>query len=352
MNESLINEQESSAEELAASTAPSDPIEEAMAAAQAEIEAASSDESSATDEQAAGDTGASIQEEGATEGGDAADGEGEGDATQETEQGEAELKAPADWPQDWQDKFASLPAAGQKTVLEMNGDLQAGFTKAMQDLSDVRRENAELFDAMDTANASASDVASLLKTAVEFESDPKGTLRLLAGRKNIDLYFEPPAPAGAIPEFDSQADLVRWVQEQNEASLDARLAAREAEHAEKLKANEAKAKLQNELSEAEKLPGFAQARNSVMLRLGQTPGLSVEDAYRLERFPALEAEASKAGALAAENAELKATIEANAKKATAPPSNEGLESGEAPSSGDPVVDAMSAARKRIQAGHA
>lgn len=351
MNEPLNNEQETeipAAEAPAAAEAPSDPVEAALASAQARLAAEDSVESDATDEQAAGD-GVSTQEKGATEEAEGEDGAGEVDATRETEQGDDALVAPSDWPQDWQANFDSLPDEGKGLALKMHNDLQSGFTRAMQRVADERRSNAELFDSMEQANATPADVASLLETAIQFETDPKGTLRLLAGRKNIDLFFEPQAPAGEIPEFSTQAEMAAWLSEQNEKRLDARLAQKEAEHAEKLKASEAKAKLRNELEEAAKLPGFAQLRDGVMVRLGNTPGLSVSDAYRLERFSAIEAEASQAGKLKARVAELEGQLEAAAKKVTSPPAAEELDTGKAPSSGDAVTDAFNRAKARIAA---
>lgn len=228
-------------------------------------------------------------------------------------------EAPADWAADRRERFAAIKdPAGRALVLDMYRDMHAGFTTAMTHLAQERERHQELFT-LDQ----------------QFQSDPKAVLTELAKRANLEVWFEPPASAGEIPDFKDPKEMAKWVAEQ--ATRQARQLVeaerakeREAQAGREAEAQRAKAReaLTAELAEAHKAhPDFATHRPKVLEKLKAAPGLSVAEAYALVTLPALR---QRVEAGAAAERELKALKAEDAKRraaATQPPASAGVSAG-------------------------
>lgn len=214
------------------------------------------------------------------------------------------VTAPQDWPQPLRERFEKLPdQEARGMVLDIQKDLQRGFTLAMNELAQERTAHKDLFTLHE-----------------KFPSDPKTVINELAKRANLEIFFERPLPEGEVPEFKTPAEMAKWVTEQ--ATRTFRQEQQTAEQARETKAREerAVATLREEFTAAAKdIPDFDQHRHAVVEALAKAPGLSVQQAYRVATYDQVVALAKEGQTAKSELAALKAQNELDRKKATQPP---------------------------------
>lgn len=212
------------------------------------------------------------------------------------------ITAPADWPADRRAAFDAMPPEARTVALGFYKDMQAGFTHAMQGLAGERQRLGEL-----------------AKTAEAFESDPKTVLQKLAAQKGIPLWFEAPAAADEVPDFDNPAEMAKWASEQAHQRMQRELAEQRQAEDRQRTAAEADRALREELAAAQKAHadfGTHQAR--IFDLLARAPGLSVSEAYGLATLDGLRQMAVDGQTAQRELAALKAEVERSRKALTAP----------------------------------
>ena len=210
--------------------------------------------------------------------------------------------APADWPADRRAAFDAMAPEARAVALGFYKDMQAGFTHAMQGLAGERQRLGEL-----------------AKTAEAFEADPKAVLQKLAAQKGIPLWFEAPAAADEVPDFDNPAEMAKWASEQAHQRMQRELAEQRQAEDRQRTAAEADRALREELAAAQKAHadfGTHQAR--IFDLLARAPGLSVSEAYGLATLDGLRQMAVDGQTAQRELAVLKAEVERSRKALTAP----------------------------------
>lgn len=245
-------------------------IEAAFRAAEASLAQSSSASDGAGTEQAgSGASGSdSTPAESATAGaaGDVATGATSGDAAPAGPVSTAQ--APINWPSERRDAFQALPPDAQSLVLDFHRDMQAGFTRATQDVAQIRQQ--------------ADEYARLQREA---KADPAGFARALLASLNL----EPTAlAADEPPEFSTPGELAKWAADRAERAAERRLAAHRQE-AERAGAMErARAALDAELADLAKIPGFDTVRDAALRQVAESGGaLTLTDAVNLQRLPQL-----------------------------------------------------------------
>jgi hypothetical protein len=265
--------------------------------------------------------------------------------------------APENWPQDRREAFAQLPDdTSRAMVMDFYKDMQAGFTKATQQVAEIVRQNDELFSAMKDHGADAPRVQQLLNIGKMFEEDPRSVIAKLAEEKGVEVYFERPLPEGEVPEFKDTAEMAAWMRQQakteTERTLKAQRDAAAKEEADKAAASardKAKETLRQELDEtAKEFTDFGEHKAAVFDTLSRAPGLSVKEAYHLARLPALLKLAEEGVQTKAELAQLKAKQERTAKDVTRPPAARLPELSEEEKALSPAERAVQRARARTQ----
>jgi len=237
--------------------------------------------------------------------------------------------APENWPADRREAFSKLPDDNARNlVLEMNRDMEAGLNKAFQDIAQIRDSHGKLVDTMEQTGYSQEGATELLKLGKAFQEDPKAVLRQLASDNGIDVWFERPQAEGDIPEFNSTAEMVQYMEQRAQkiaedmVSSERQKAQTEAEKkAEEERATQAQAAIRQELEEAAKTHAdFNDHRVNVMetaQRLNEE-GATIEEAYRLSTYDGLRKLAEEGEAAKQELAALKAKLEKESKESTRP----------------------------------
>ncbi|PKM43246.1 MAG: hypothetical protein CVV05_15480 [Gammaproteobacteria bacterium HGW-Gammaproteobacteria-1] len=238
--------------------------------------------------------------------------------------------APENWPKDRREAYAALPDdTSRALVMAFYKDIQAGFTKATQQVAEIVKQNDELFGALKEHGADVPRVKQLLNIGKMFEADPRNVITELAKEKGIEVFFERPLPEGEMPEFKDTAEMAEWMRNQAKSEAERTLKAasdaeekRQAEREQETARNSAKEALQKELDEAGKEHAdFGEHKAAVFDTLARAPGLSVKEAYHLVRLPALLKLAEEGTQAKAELTKLKAQQERAAKDTTRPPSS-------------------------------
>lgn len=255
----------------------------------------------------------------------AADGQGgkpeaDGQRSDEGSAGASTVTAPADWPEEQRERFAKLPNdEARELVLGFHKDLHSGFSRAMNNLAQLRKGHENLFSAMERYQADPDTVSRLLDYDAKFQTDPKAVLSELAKAANVEVFFDRPLPEGAVPEFKTAAEMAEWAARQAEEKLRKEQAAEREKQEATRRREEARRALEAELAEARKADAdFEQHRLAVFEKMAAAPGLSVADALALVRLPAMQKELETARAAQKELATLKAKIEQERKQATLP----------------------------------
>lgn len=256
----------------------------------------------ATPEQAPANSGASTPGAAATPATDAPTA-GEDGTAKAVAQPDSTVTAPKDWPEAMRDRFAKLPNdEARAVVLSIQKDLQAGFTHATQKISQIEQQHREA-----------------IETAKQFRADPKATITALAQRAGVPVFFEPPAAAGEMPEFKDAKEMASWVAkqvadqvrtQQTEAAKQAEAEARNKQATEQVRQGLLKAQKDH--------PDFETHKAAVFEALAGNPMLEPEQAYRLATYDGLMKLAQDGETAKRELAKLKADVETERKKATAP----------------------------------
>lgn len=217
-------------------------------------------------------------------------------------QGGGTVEAPKDWPQTLRDRFNTLPDPARQTVLDIQRDFQRGFQSATEKIAQTEKRYADL-----------------ITTAERYEREPKKVIADLARQAGIEIFFERPLPAGAVPEFKSPAEMAEWVTQQVAERVEKDLTAQTAKRDAERRKGEAEQQLKAELAQAVKEhKDFDTHKAAVFDLLASTPGLRVQDAYKLATYDALRGIAGEAEKAKTELAALKQQIETEKKKLTAP----------------------------------
>lgn len=286
------------------------PTERALKNAQAKVAAkkaaAKKDESTTpgSEEQAAGEAGASTPGE---PGDDATKKTGEDTTGSGETTPESTVAAPDDWPKEQAEKFAALPSdEARSIVLGFHKEMQGAFTNAMQTLAQERADNRELFDMQ-----------------ARFQNDPKAVLTELAQQAGIEeIFFEKPLPEGEVPEFENQADMIRYAVNKAKEELRGETAKAQSESEQKAAAEAATRQLTEEMEQATKdHTDFADHRPKVIEHLTANPQLSVEDAYRLATYDAIVQMATDGNTSKAELEKVTKELEAIKANSGTPPRN-------------------------------
>lgn len=280
-------------------------------------------------EQAAAESGGeSTREKGKGEGTQTDEGEKTTGAEPGETASDSTVKAPEDWSEERRVQFDSLPDDNaRQVVLDIYKDFQGGFTKAMQQVAHIRDEHGALLTAMSEHGADSGRVQELLTIDAAFQKDAKSVLSELAKQAGVDIFFEPPASPGEIPQFETTEQMAEWMSKQTKAQVEATLKSEREESARRDAEKAAREALQRELTEAaQQVSDFDQHRPAVLEALARAPGLTVIEAFGLVTLPALREAAERGAKAEQELAALKAKQEREAKKVTEPPAgNKGTE---------------------------
>lgn len=207
--------------------------------------------------------------------------------------------APTNWPSERRDAFQALPQAAQSLVLDFHRDMQAGFTRATQEVAQIRQQ--------------ADEYARLQREA---QADPESFARALLQAMNLDPRT---LAADEPPEFATPQDLAKWAANQAEQAAERRARAMHQEVEQRALAERARASIEGELAELAKIPGFDTLRDAALQAVAAAGGaLTVTQAFNLQRLPALLDGQRELAALRSEVAALK-KAEENRKKALTVP---------------------------------
>lgn len=257
------------------------------------------DPDTAGTEQAGGDTdstpesSATSEAEGDTASGDSVDVDSTPDST---------VEAPEHWPNEFKAKFDGLNSEARQVVLDMSTSMQAGFTRKTQDLADLRKGHEGAIDLQG-----------------KFVTDPKGVITELARQANVEIFFDRPLPEGEIPDFDNKEDLVKWMANENDRRLDAKLKARDEESDRVFAEKHETETLERDFVETIRShDDFMDHETAITELMNSTPGLHPEKAYRLATYDALHEQALKAPGLEAEVSRLNQEMKVIKARSTEP----------------------------------
>lgn len=231
-----------------------------------------------------------------------------GDSTPEKQP----LTPPDSWPEDRRNEFEALPDKGKSVLMSIYRDMEKGLKKSFDTLATERKN---LTDRFGLEVEQLQDLAGRVKT---FQNDPVSVISQLAEEAGIDVFFN--RENQEVPEFESQADLVKWLQDQSRN--EARQAA--ADEAKKLREQrqkeEVSAKVKQEFDQAYKdhsdLPDHKEAVMKYIIRFN----LPVEMAYRLATYEGLAKLAQNGQSSQAELEKTKSELEKLKKLSTMAPS--------------------------------
>lgn len=213
------------------------------------------------------------------------------------------VTAPNDWPAPYRERFEKLPNEARDIVLDFQKDFQRAFTHKTTQLAEL------------TKGREAD-----LTIAEEFRKSPKETLAKLAKQANVEVFFERPLPAGQIPKFETQEELLAYMEQKNQEAISKALADKDAQDREAAEADKARTTLRAEFTQAAKdYPDFGDHKQRVVEIMQENPSLSVAHAYQLATYDGLRQLALAGEKLKAELASVKTELETLKKKATTPP---------------------------------
>ncbi len=223
------------------------------------------------------------------------------------------LTPPDSWPEDRRTEFDALPANGKALLMSIHKDMERGLKQSFDKLATERNALKETF------GLESDQLKSLAERAKTFETDPVTVISQLAEEAGIDVYFQNQEENQAIPEFDTQDELVKWLQEQSRK--EARQAAANETKAlkEQRQQQETKAKVQQEFQQAHKAhPDLADHQEAVIQYISGF-NLPVEMAYRLATYEGLVKLAQQGQSTKADLDKSKAELERLQKLSTMPP---------------------------------
>lgn len=252
------------------------------------------------------------------------------DATGDAGNRDSTVAAPQHWPEDIKAQFEKVPEEGRGLVLDLYKGMQRAFTQGQQAIK--QRE---------------TELGELVTLEQQFQKDPKGVLAKLAQDAGVEVFFERPLPEGEIPTFENAADMAKWVAEQTQRQVEAKLRAEREEADRSANLERSKAEFRRELeATAGKYKDFADHREGVMAALSETPELSVENAYRLATYDGLFRLAQEGQQAKAELEQLKAQMKKQASTAMRP--DVGAGNGEAVSDAEQKLSPLERAHLKAQ----
>ena len=220
---------------------------------------------------------------------------------------------PENWPEERRGDFDKLPADGRKLLLNIYGDMERGLHDSFQKLATQRKELENRF------GLSVDDMQTLASRVREFRDDPARVLAELADEAGIDIFFN--APDDAIPEFDSQEDMLKWLRDDTQRQ--ARQTAMEqfkSQREEQSKAD-TRRKLEHEFTQChEQHPDMVNHREAIIENIAAY-NLPVEQAYKLATWEGMTELVRNAQQLKQERDKAQAELERYRKTLTMPPGN-------------------------------
>ncbi len=221
------------------------------------------------------------------------------------------LTPPDNWPEDRRKAFETLPDTGKSVLMSINKDMEKGLKKSFDKLANDRKQIESSF------GLEAEQLKDLADRYQTFQKDPVATISQLAEEAGIEVYFN--QQTEEIPEFDSQADLVKWLQ--NQSRNEARQAA--ATEAKALKdqrhQDEVKQRMEQEFAQAYKAhPDLSDHKDAVIKYISGF-NLPVEMAYRLATYEGLTQLAQNGHSTKAELDKARSELEKLQKLSTMPP---------------------------------
>ena len=250
-------------------------------------------------------TGASGEPEGTS--GQSASKEQAGDSTSKAQS----LTPPDSWPEDRREAFAKLPDDGKSLLMTFYREMEKGLKQSFDKLAIDRKELQANY------GLEADQLKDLAGKFKAFQSDPAAVISELAEEAGIDVYFN--QQTEEIPEFDNQADLVKYLQEH--AQKEARQAAANEAKAlkEQRQQEQVKQQLEQEFADAYKEhKDLADHKDAVIHYIGGY-NLPVEMAYRLATYEGLHKLATEGQSLKAELDKTRSELEKLQKLSTMPP---------------------------------
>ena len=231
-----------------------------------------------------------------------------GDSTPESEQS---LTPPDNWPEDRRKEFSTLPDNGKALLMSIHKDMERGLKQSFDKLATDRKAIEANYGLEETQ---LKDLAQRYQT---FQNDPVAIISQLAEEAGVEVFFN--QQTEEIPEFDSQADLVRWLQDQSRREA-RQAAANEAKSLkEKHHQENVKRQMEQEFAEAYKSHPDLPDHKDAVIKYISGYNLPVEMAYRLATYEGLTGLAQNGNSLKSELDKTKAELEKLQKLATMPP---------------------------------
>lgn len=233
----------------------------------------------------------------------------EGDSTSKSQS----LTPPDSWSEERRAEYNKLPDAGKGLIMSFYKDMERGLKQSFDKLATERKTLQDNF------GLESDQLKALAERAKNFQTDPATVISELAEEAGIEVYFQNPEANAPIPEFESQEQLVRWLQQQSrnearQAAANEAKTLKQQRQQEELKTNMAK-----EFEEAHKShPDLADHQESIQKYiLGFN--IPVEMAYRLATWEGLAKLAQGGQSTQAELSKAKAELERLQKLSTMPP---------------------------------
>ena len=273
----------------------------------------SEDSSSPSEQAATGDSTLKTTEDTPGSGeGDGTSGQPEtqtgGDSTPESEQS---LTPPDNWPEDRRKEFSTLPDTGKSLLMSIYKDMERGLKQSFDKLATDRKAIEANYGLDETQ---LKDLADRYQT---FQTDPVAIISQLAEEAGIDVFFN--KETDEIPEFDSQADLVRWLQDQSRREARQAAASEAKSLKEKHHQENVKRQMEQEFAEAYKTHPDLPEHKEAVIKYISGYNLPVEMAYRLATYEGLTSLAQNGSSTKAELDKARAELEKLQKLATMPP---------------------------------
>ena len=269
------------------------------------------EDSSSTPEQAATSDSTPPNKEDTPGSGASGGTSGQGDKPTGDSTPEQSLTPPDNWPEDRRKEFTTLPDTGKSLLMSIYRDMEKGLKQSFEKLANDRKAIEANYGLDETQ---LKDLVTRYQT---YQTDPVATISQLAEEAGIEVFFN--QQTDEIPEFESQADLVRWLQEQSRK--EARQAA--ATEAKSLKdqrqQQEVKQRMEQEFAEAYKAHPDLPDHKEAVIKYISGFNLPVEMAYRLATYEGLTSLAQNGNSLKSELDKAKAELEKLQKLATMPP---------------------------------
>ena len=221
------------------------------------------------------------------------------------------LTPPDSWPEDRRKEFKTLPDTGKTLLMSIYRDMEKGLKQSFDKLATERKTLSDNFG-LDADQL--KDLAGRYKT---FQNDPVTTISQLAEEAGIDVFFR--QENEEIPEFDSQADLVRWLQDRSRKEARQAAADEGKSIRDQRQKEDVKNRMQQEFTEAYQAHPDLPDHKEAVIKYISGFNLPVEMAYRLATYEGLAKLAQNGQGTKAELDKSRSELEKLQKLATMPP---------------------------------